>query len=72
MNIAWEAIRAQCRRRRHDMGLTQTQAGALMDRSQDYVSALENNTTSIPNLTTVLLWVEALGGTITIDFPEEP
>jgi len=72
VNIAWEALRAVCRQRRHQLGLTQAQLGEAMGRSQDYVSVLENNVRGVPNLATLLLWVEALGGTIRIDFQDEP
>lgn len=68
--IQWELFRAQMRQRRLALGLTQTQLSEVMGRSQDFVSVLENNPESIPNLTTIWLWVESLGGTLTADWNE--
>lgn len=65
--IRYEAFRAAMRKRRMDLGLTQTQVAERMNRSQDYVAVLENNR-SIPNLTTIWLWVDALEGTLAPDF----
>lgn len=62
--MRWELFRAQMRKRRLDLGLTQTEVAEAMGRSQDYVSVLENNPRSIPNLTTIWLWTEALGGLV--------
>jgi transcriptional regulator with XRE-family HTH domain len=69
--IEWETIRATMRRRRMDLGLTQAEVGHMMDRSQDYVSYLENNTRSAPTMLTVTLWMRALGGTLAVAFPED-
>jgi transcriptional regulator with XRE-family HTH domain len=60
MLVRWEAFRAEMRKRRISLGLTQTEVAERMNRSQDYVSNLENNPRSIPNLTTVWLWMDAL------------
>lgn len=59
--IRYEAFRAAMRKRRMDLGLTQTQVAERMGRSPDYVAVLENNR-SIPNLVTIWLWTDALGG----------
>lgn len=69
--VRWEAFRAQMRNRRLVLGLRQQDVADLMGRSQDYVSVLENNETSIPNMITLLTWVDALGGELTVNFPEE-
>lgn len=66
--IKWEAFRANMRRRRHQKGLTQTEVAERMGRSQDYVSNLENDPDSIPNLKTTWMWVEALDGTVEVNW----
>jgi transcriptional regulator with XRE-family HTH domain len=68
MNLDWELFRANMRKRRLDLGLTQGQVAARMNRSQDFVSVLENNGRSVPNLTTIWLWAEALDGEVTIQW----
>lgn len=60
MLVRWEVFRSQMRKRRLEMGLTQHELSQRMDRSQDFVSILENSERSIPNLTTVWLWLDAL------------
>lgn len=59
-HLRWELFRAQLRKRRIDLHLTQKEVAVRMGRSQDYVSVLENNT-AIPTLGTVWLWADALG-----------
>lgn len=66
--IRWESFRAQMRKRRLGLGLTQGQVSKRMGRSQDFVAILENSTRSIPNLTTVWLWIEALDGFMRIEW----
>lgn len=62
--IQWELFRGAMRQRRIKLGLTQHQVAERMGRSQDYVSNLENNDRSMPNLITVWIWVEALNGSL--------
>jgi predicted transcriptional regulator len=71
VNIDWELFRNDMRKRRLDLGLTQHQVAERMDRSQDFVSVLENNPRSVPNLQTVWLWVSALDGRLTTVWDEE-
>lgn len=61
IHIRYQAFRAVMRKRRMDLGLTQVEVAMRMGRSQDYVAVLENNH-SIPNLTTIWLWIDALEG----------
>lgn len=56
----WEAIRARFRRRRIALGLRQQDVAERMQRSDDYVSVLENGV-NIPSVRTVWVWAEALG-----------
>lgn len=67
---AFETLRAALRARRIDMGLTQTELADIMGRSQDYVSYLENEMRSIPNLATFFNWVFSMRGTIRVEFDE--
>lgn len=60
--VRWEVLRARMRARRIALGLTQVEVAERMGRSQDYVSLLENSARSIPNLVTLWLWMDALGG----------
>lgn len=71
MNVQWEVFRAEMRKRRLKLGLTQHQVAGRMGRSVDFVSLLENNGRSVPNLTTIWLWTEALDGTVKIDWEYE-
>lgn len=64
LTVEWEAMRASLRQRRISMGLTQAEVSEAMGRSHDFVAVLENNTRTIPNLATVMLWVSALGGSV--------
>jgi transcriptional regulator with XRE-family HTH domain len=66
--VKWEAFRASMRRRRQQKNLTQTEVAERMGRSQDYVSNLENDPDSIPNLKTIWMWVEALDGTVEVNW----
>lgn len=69
--LRWELMRTQLRKRRLDLGLTQTQVSEMMGRSQDFVSVLENNPRSIPNLTTLWLWCDALNVPLILDLTKE-
>lgn len=69
--IRWETIRAILRKRRRDLNLTQAALARRMGRKRDHVAYIEGNDKSIANLITMLHWVEALGGSVTIEFPEE-
>lgn len=59
--VEWEAMRAALRRRRIELGLTQSDLSERMGRSQDYVSVLENQSSN-PNVATLMMWVRALDG----------
>jgi DNA-binding XRE family transcriptional regulator len=63
IQVEWEAMRAALRRRRIELGLTQSELSERMGRSQDYVSVLENQASN-PNVATVMLWVGALDGSL--------
>ncbi|GLY08217.1 hypothetical protein Acsp01_85960 [Actinoplanes sp. NBRC 101535] len=69
--VRWEAFRAGMRRRRVERGLTQVALAARMGRSQDFVSYLESNSRSVPEMATVMLWADALGGQPGVVFPGE-
>lgn len=66
--MEWEAFRAQLRKRRLDLGLRQVDVAEMMGRSNDFVAVLENNK-SFPNVATLLVWINALGGELVVDFP---
>lgn len=68
--VECEVIRAQLRKRRLDLGLTQVQVAQRMGRSQDFIAVCENHP-SIPNLATLVLWVQALEGTVRVDWTHE-
>lgn len=62
--VRWNYFRAEMRRRREELGLSQRELSARINRSQDFIAVLENNDRSIPNLTTIWLWTDALNGDI--------
>jgi transcriptional regulator with XRE-family HTH domain len=66
--VRWEQFRAMMRDRRQRLGLTQTEVGEAMGRGQDYVSYLENHARSIPNMATVMMWLDALEAEMMIRF----
>jgi transcriptional regulator with XRE-family HTH domain len=66
--VRWEQFRATMRDRRQRLGLTQTEVGEAMGRGQDYVSYLENHARSIPNMATVMMWLDALEAEMMIRF----
>lgn len=68
IRVGWEVMQASLRKRRISLGLTQTDVSTAMGRSRDFVAVLENNTRTIPNMATVMLWVAALGGTVLPQF----
>lgn len=68
MLLRWELFRNMMRKRRQDLGLTQGELSARMNRSQDFVSYLENNGRSMPEMATVMAWADALGGTFGVDW----
>jgi predicted transcriptional regulator len=68
--VECEVIRAQLRKRRLDLGLTQVQVAQRIGRSQDFIAVCENHT-CIPNLATLVLWVSALEGTVKVDWTHE-
>jgi transcriptional regulator with XRE-family HTH domain len=68
ITVEWQVMRAKLRRRRVDRGLTQTDVALAMGRSQDFIAVLENNR-SFPNVATLMLWINALGGELIADFP---
>lgn len=68
MLVRWEVFRSMMRKRRISLGLTQGELSARMNRSQDFVSYLENNPRSIPEMVTVIAWADALGGTFGVDW----
>lgn len=70
MLLRWELFRDMMRKRRQELGLTQVDLSARMDRSQDFVSYLENNSRSMPEMATVIAWADALGGTVGVDWDD--
>lgn len=68
VTVEWGTMRAQLRKRRVDLGLRQVDVAELMGRSNDFVAVLENNK-SFPNVATLLVWINALGGELAVDFP---
>lgn len=69
--IRWEVMRSQLRKRRLDLGLTQIDVSEAMGRSEHFISVLENNPHSVPNLTTLWLWCDVLSMSVTLDLPSE-
>lgn len=67
--VEWEVLRNRFIKRRKQMNLTQAQVSERMGRSRDFVSVLEREHRSTPNLTTVMLWAQALEGTVGVRFP---
>lgn len=70
MLVRWEVFRSMMRKRRISLNLTQGELSARMDRSQDFVSYLENNARSMPEMATVVAWADALGGTLGVDWDD--
>jgi transcriptional regulator with XRE-family HTH domain len=62
----WELLRAQLRRRRIDLGITQRELSALMGKRDDYVSYLENSRRST-NLHSLFKWCTALRMNVILD-----
>lgn len=63
VQLRWEIMRARYRSRRESLGLTQAEVSEAMGRSRDFVSVLENQN-SAPNVLTLILWADALGGQV--------
>lgn len=68
-SVAWEVLRNQLRSRRVEMGLSQVGLAAAMGKGTAYVAYMENTPGSL-NLATFLLWLDALGGSLTITWSE--
>lgn len=60
------ALLRQCAEHRESIGLTQTEVARVMGTSQSAVSDLESHQVS-PRITTLIRYVAALGGSLTLD-----